>query len=248
MTPASNEGEAVLLLAKKLLAVQRDSAHFHAVQAQCAFAIEAYIGVLQVVDAQNGIAAMSLGRTLFGAVVSAVILAKHQEKLDDFKNHGKLTTFQMARSIPSDSRFGSPGLKKFRDETKSECDALSAYFKPTRNWHRFATTETFDEAELPTGWRGRYYVRASAIAHGDPFPVVQQFDKESKDYKIQAGPEEWKRWTEKERVMSMLLMIHMIERLSRVFALGLESEIAPVRQQIEGTARQQMQGLLRPSC
>lgn len=200
-----------------------------------------------MIDAKNGIAAMSLGRTLFEAVVSAVILAKHQEKLDDFKNHGKWTTFQMARSISPTSQFHSPGLKKFREDTKTECDALQAYFKPTGNWHLLKTTDAFAEAEMPEDWRSRYYVRVSAIAHGHPFPVVQQFDRETKDYKIQAEPEEWKRWAEKERIMSALLMLHMVGRISRVFALGLESEIAPIGQQVDGTARRQMQGFLRPS-
>ncbi len=247
LTLASNESERVLLLAKKMLAVERNGAHFRAVQAQCAVAIEAYTGVIQVVAAENGIAAVSLVRTLLEAVVSAVILAKHQEKLDDFKNHGKWTTFQMARSIPADSRFHSPGVKKFTDDTTPECDALQAYFKPTGNWHLLKTADAFAEAELPENFRGRYYIRVSAIAHGHPFPVVQQFDRESKDWKIQAEPEEWKKWAEKERITSMLLMLHMIERLSRIFALGLESEIAPVRQEVEGTARQQMQGFLRRS-
>jgi hypothetical protein len=235
-----------LRLAKKVLVVERGNPHFRAVQAQCAFAIEAYAGVLVVVDAQNGVAAVSLGRTLLEAVVSSVILAKHQEKLDDFKNHGKLTTFQMARSTPSGSRFDSPGLKKFRDDSRSERDALQAHFKPTGNWHLFKTSDAFAEAELPEDFRGRYYVRVSAIAHGHPFPVVQEFDKASKDWKIQAEPEEWKKWAEKERIMAMLLMLHMIGRLSGVFALGLESEIAPVSQQIRQTAQQQMQ-TLRPS-
>jgi hypothetical protein len=247
MTPASKEGEAVLRLTKRLLAVQRDNAHFRAVQAQCAFATETYTGVLQVVDTQNGIAVVSLVRTLLEAVVSAVILAKHQEKLDDFKNHGKWTTFQMARSISAESRFHSPGVKKFRDDTTPECDTLQAYFKPTGNWHLLKTTDAFAEAELPENFRGRYYIRVSAIAHGHPFPVVQQFDRESKDWKIQAEPEEWKKWAEKEGVMSMLLMLHMIDRLSSVFALGLESEIAPVRQQVWGIAEQQMQTFQSPS-
>jgi hypothetical protein len=239
-------GARVFRLAKKVLAVEQGCPHFRAVQAQCAFAIEAYSGVLRVVDAQNGVAAVSLGRTLFEAVVSAVILAKHQEKLEDFKNHGKLTTLQMARSVPPGSRFDSPGLRKFRVDTEAECDALQAYFKPTRNWHLLKNSDAFAEAELPENFRDRYYIRVSAVAHGHPFAVVQQFDKEGKNWKIQEEPEEWKKWAEKERVMSMLLMLHMIERLSRVFALGLESEIAPVSQQIWGAARQQMQ-TLRPS-
>jgi len=247
MIPASNESEAVLLLAKKVLVAERDGAHFRAVQAQCAFAIEVYTGVIQMVAAQNGIAAMSLGRTLFEAVVSAVILAKHVEKLEDFKNHGKLTTFQMARSVPPASRFDSPGSKKFVDDTKTEYAALQAHFKHTGNWHLLKNSDAFAEAELPENFRGRYYIRVSAIAHGHPFPVVQQFDRESKDWKIQAEPEEWRRWAEKEHVMSMLLMLHMIERLSSVFALGLESEIAPVRQQVWGIAEQQMRDFLRPS-
>jgi hypothetical protein len=43
----------------------------------------------------------------------------------------------------------------------------------------------------------------------------------------------------------MFLMLHMIERLSRIFALGFESEIAQVRQQVERTAERQMRALYK---
>jgi hypothetical protein len=179
----SSESEGVLMLAKKVLALERDSSHFRAVQAQCTVAIEVYTGALLVVGAQNGIAAMSLGRTLFEAMVTAVILAKHPEKLDDFKNHGKLTTFQMARSIPSDSRFDSPKLKKFINDTQTEYDALQSYFKRTGNWHLLKNSDAFAEAELPENWRSRYSVRVSAIAHGDPFPIVQHSTRRAETIK-----------------------------------------------------------------
>jgi hypothetical protein len=234
-----NESERVLQLAGRLLLIQQNSAHFQAVQAQCAFSIEAFRGVLEVVESQNGIAAQSLLRTLFEAVVSAVILAKHPEKLDDFMNHGKLTTFRMARAIPSNSPLAS-AVSAFRDATKAECDTLYAYFKETGNWHLLKNADAFAEAGLPNNMRGRYYLRASAIAHGHPFPVVQHFGIENKGWKIRARHEDWQKWIETARVMGMLLMLHMIEQLNSLFQLGMDSAVALVKQDVEGIAHQQM--------
>jgi hypothetical protein len=249
LTPAPSE--RVLRLAKKVTAVERGNAHFCAVQAQCAFAIETYAGVLQLASVQNGVGAVSLGRTLFEAVVSAIILAKHQEKLEDFKNHGKLTTFQMARSVPSGSRFDSPELRKFRDDTEVECNVLQAYFKPTSNLREIGT---FSRTRMRLPRRSCQRTSGAdttsvcqllrTVTH---FRLSNNSIRKAKIGRSRRSMRNGRYGPRKKRVMGMLLMLHMIARLSSVFALGLESEIAPVWQQVWGIAQQRMQGALRPS-
>jgi hypothetical protein len=201
-------GKKVLHLSGRVLSADSVSTHFQAVQAQCAFAIEVYKGLLRVVAAKNGIAAQALLRTLFETIVSAVILAKHPEKLDDFKNHGKLTAHRIARSIPSGSPY-APATKAFLEATRTECDALHKVFKSAGgNWHLLKTSASFDEAEMPENFYDRFYGRASAIAHGDPFAVVQHLDIEGKVLRIGPRPNAWKKWTVTAHGMSTLLTAH----------------------------------------
>src|SRR4029077_5224110 len=138
----------------------------------------------------------------------AVILAKHPELLEDFEKHGRLTALRIARSIPADSRFAKK-IDSFRASTKAEADALYAYFKPTGNWHKRGTKDSFTEAELPPNMYDRFYIRSSSIAHGDPFVVVKNLDMEGKKWKV--GPrskKELKLWNGQAYVMASLLMIH----------------------------------------
>jgi CRISPR/Cas system CMR-associated protein Cmr3 (group 5 of RAMP superfamily) len=39
-------------------------------------------------------------------------------------------------------------------------------------------------------------------------------------------------------------MLHMIERMSQIFGLGMESKMSPVKQEVEAIAKAQMQSAL----
>jgi Family of unknown function (DUF5677) len=235
----TSESLKVLALANRLLSAGRDDAHFQAVQSQCTSAIEVYTGVLQLVETQNGISAQALVRTLFEAIVGAVILVKHPEMLNDFRNHGKLTALRIARSIPRDSPFAKK-LQIRRAAASAEYDALYHHFKATGHWHHFKTKASFTEAELPEDFYERYYARASSIAHGNPFVVLQPLDEEAKNWGIQSRPRQWKKWAAQARVLSMLLMLHMVESVARAFALGLGPELRKVRQEVAALANSEM--------
>jgi hypothetical protein len=229
-------------LAKEIMAARRDDAHFKAVQAQCAFSLEVYTGIQCVAAVENGVSAQALLRTLFEAVVGAVILAKHVEMLDDFRNHGKLTALRIVQSFPQDSIFAKK-LTTVRDATKAECDALYESFKTGGgNWHRMKTTASFTDAEMPDNFYQRFYGPASAVAHGEPYVVVQNLDMEGKNWEIQPRYRVWRHWSGTSQVMSLWLMLHMVERVSQVFSLGVKTE--SVKQEVKEFGDKQMKAAL----
>jgi Family of unknown function (DUF5677) len=235
-----NLSENVQTLANKIVEAKQDSAHFQAVQAQCAFAVKVNAGILHLVAVRNGASAQALLRTLFETIVSVVILAKHPEKLDDFRNHGKLAAFRTARAIPADSPMAKK-LKGFIDATSAEHDALYAYFKAAGwHWHLLTTKDSFTEAGMPEKFWERFYGRASAISHGQPYVVVQHLDMEGKSWEIKPRYTEWDDWADKAHMMGLLLMLHMVESVSNIFSLGLEAELMPLSAQVQAIAQQQM--------
>ena len=230
------------MLADKILTSSQTGVHFEAVRAQCAVAAKVYTGVLQLVSLLNGVSAQALLRTLFETIVGAVILAKHPEKLDDFGKHGKLTLLRMAQSIDESSAFAKKQMTEtLKNVAKAERDDLADYFKPTYNWHMLRSKAAFDEAELTKNFHESFYARASAIAHGEPFTVFQHKDPEAKTWKIEPRCEEWSKWPMIAYVMSMLLMLHMVGHVSKVFGLGLEDELAVVGAEVGALAGKQMQ-------
>ena len=86
---ATGESLKVVALSRKILSAPSSSEHFAAVQAQCGVALELHGGVLQLGGVKNGLAAFAVVRSLFEAVIGAVILANHPEKLEDFGKHGR---------------------------------------------------------------------------------------------------------------------------------------------------------------
>ncbi|MFZ0334997.1 MAG: DUF5677 domain-containing protein [Candidatus Acidiferrales bacterium] len=242
----TNESSKVRSLANKILTAPKANKHFDAVQAQCAVAVEVYTGILQLAAAQNGLSASALVRTLFETIIGAVVLANHPEKLEDFGNQGKLTLLRLARSIREGSLVNKQITKTLRDVANAEYDTLYAFFKPTKNWHKltreYAFKEAFEGAPLYETFYDSFYGRTSAIAHGEPFNVFRHLDAEAKTWKIEARYTEWReKWPVLAEVMAMFLLLHLIERVSKAFALGLEAEYAIVNADVGALAGRQMQ-------
>src|ERR1700733_684885 len=113
----TEEAVQIEALASKIALVEKpDNFHFQAVRAQCAAAYEVFVGILCLVDEDNGVSAQSLLRTLFETVVGAVILAKHSEKVLDFGMHARLTWFRAAKARPE----GSPAIEAFPSRAAAE--------------------------------------------------------------------------------------------------------------------------------
>jgi len=228
MTDTTNS--SILELSKQVANKKTDNRHFSAVQAQIAFANEVLRGISTVSTDGNGLAAETLLRTLFEVVASAIILAKHGDKLEDFVRHGRFTELRMMRVIeepPLKARLAS-----IVAATEAEYQELYAEFKEQR-WHKMGTTESFTEAEFQPGIYDRYYRRASAISHGQPYVTVRHG-------KVEARPVPWKNFSTGAVNMASLVMVTFLAIVSREFKLGLDDEIVKLGREADADAARHM--------
>jgi hypothetical protein len=224
---------AISQLATHISQQKTDDDHFHAVQVQIAFAINIYSGVLEVCSTQNGLAGEALLRTLFEVTANAIILAKHKNKVKDFVRQARLTELRMMRviEVPALKERLAPAIAA----TEKEFQELWAEFKEQR-WHKIGTKESFIEAEFPAGIYDRYYRRASAIAHGQPYATAR-------GGKVEARPTAWKNFGTGAANMASLLVVLLLAIVNREFKLGLDKEIAELQKQADAPAKRHMDAI-----
>jgi Family of unknown function (DUF5677) len=116
------------------------------------------------------LAGEALLRTLFEVAVSAIILAKHRDRLEHFVGHARFTELRMMRviEVPALKEQLAPTIAA----TEREFQQLWAEFKDQR-WHKMGTKDSFIKAEFQPAIYDGYYRRASAIAHGQPYVTVR---------------------------------------------------------------------------
>ncbi len=226
----ANHASAIIDPAKRVIEPKAEDALLEAVQAQIAFATEVYRGILEVCSSQNGLAGEALLRTLFEVVASTIILAKHRDKLKEFVRHGRFTELRMMRviEVPELKKRLAPAIAA----TEKEFRELWDEFKEPR-WHKMATKDSFIEAEFPLDIYDRYYRRASAIAHGQPYVTAR-------NGKVEARPVEWKDMAIGAANMASLLFVLLLAIVSREFKLALDKEIEELRKTIDAHARNHM--------
>ncbi len=224
---------AITELATRVSQARTEDAHLHAVQAQIAFATNIYCGVLEVCSSQNGLAGEALLRTLFEVAASTIILAKHRDRLKDFVRHARFTELRMMRviEVPALKARLAPTIAA----TEKEFQELWAEFKEQR-WHKMGTKDSFIEAEFQPEIYDRYYRRASAIAHGQPYVTVR-------NGKVDARPTAWKNLSIGAANMASLLIVLLLAIVNREFKLGLDREIAELQEEADAHAKRHMDAI-----
>jgi hypothetical protein len=168
-------------------------------------------------------------------ITSTIILAKNPEKLGDFIEHGRMTEIRMMRVIET------PALKERLEPavqvTETEFQRLWAKFNENR-WHRLGTKESFAQAEFESSVYDRFYRRASAIAHGQPYVTVRQGQ-------VRARSTAWKNLSLGVRNQSMLMMATLLATLNREFKLGLDDKLVGLQQDIDAHLIQHMGEILK---
>ena len=221
---------SILNLSKQIAASPNVDEHRGAVLAQLAFSNQIFEGITAVCEKGNGVSAEALLRTLFETLSSAVILAKHPEKLKDFIDHGRMTELRMLRVIET------PSLKQRLDKTvkatEAEFQQLWAKFNE-RRWHGLGTRESFTEAEFGPNAYDRYYRRASAISHGQPYVTVREG-------KVKARPIAWKNFSIGAENMAMLVLCTSLAILNREFKLGVDNDLAKLQAPLDAHLKQHM--------
>ena len=198
--------------------------------AHLAFANEVFEGITTVCEKGNGISAESLVCTLFETLTGTVILAKHPEKLQDFVEQGRMTELRMMRVIET------PVLKKRLERavkaTDAEFQKLWIKFNE-RSWHGLNTKEAFAEAEFGTDVYNRYYRRASAIAHGQPYVTAHRGE-------VRARPNAWKRLPVAAENMAMLMLSTSLIVSSRECKLAFDHDLTNLQQLLNAHLRKHM--------
>lgn len=222
------EGSLIYKLAKRVAEQTATDEHRRAVNAQVLFANQIYFAIFRMVADQNGLAAEALLRTLFESAVNCVILAKHKEKLNDFIRYGQFTHLRLLRF--------NDVMKEVTDAlvkaTEAEWEKLFAEFKAAE-WHKLGTRDSFIEAELEPEMYDKYFRRASAIAHGEPYVTVHRTDATWKNWTVSARPDHWKTLTIGAYVLACYMMLRSLAVVSREFKLGLEEEIKQLLAQVD---------------
>jgi hypothetical protein len=199
----------------RIIEIKDPTEHFEAIQAQLAFAKNIFLGLISVCAEKNGLAGEALVRTLFEVVTSTIILAKHPDRLSRFVRHGRLTELRMLRFIET------PELKErvadIIKETDKEFQELWEEFNE-RPWHNLKTKDALADAEFDAGIYDRYFRRASAIAHGQPYVTVR-------GGKVAARPVAWSNLSMGAANLGRLLMVSLAQIVNREFELSLNAEI-----------------------
>jgi hypothetical protein len=222
---------ALIALSTRVIEEKTEDDHFLAVQAEIAVAAEIYKGILQVCQYQNGMAGEALLRTLFEVVTTAIILAKDKNKLKDFFGHARYTELRIIRTIEE------PELRKRLEPTiiatENEYQGLLKEFE-YKSWHKMKTKQSFIEAEFQPSFYDKYYRRASAIAHGQPYATVR-------NGKSAARPSAWRTMAIGAVNMASMMMSNLLAITNREFKLNLENELAVVAGGADADARKHMQ-------
>lgn len=221
---------SILNLSKEIAAADNADEHKAAVLAQIAFANNIFEGIIAVCEKKNGLSAEALLRTLFESLCNALILAKHPEMLADFIAHGRMTELRMQRVIETPAL--KQRLEKTIKETESEFKQLWAKFNE-RRWNGLSTKEAFAEAEFGDNVYDRYYRRASAISHGQPY-VTTRGDK------VSARPTAWANMSVGAENMAMLMLLTALAIVSRELELGKEPDITNLQKELDPVLKQHM--------
>jgi len=147
--------------------------HFKAVQLVCGSALEHYRGILKLVEADDSLSAKVVSRVLLETLVTAVILAKHPEKIEDFRECGRYFHLRTLHNSKweTDPRLATPRnaliLKHGADHKHLE----RKYGK--RLWHGLTRKDAFAEAGYVFIYDG-FYRPTSEMAHAEPSRYVMR--------------------------------------------------------------------------
>jgi len=153
---------ALAKCATAVLAHKPENDLFEAAQHKCEWCWHDLTAVLTLVATECHLAAFGHTRSLYENLLTTLHLSKHPEKLADFKDYGKVASYEIFRDL-----LGSD--KDFFEEVREEYAKLRPRFVHRGNlgnWHRTSVFSLFEEAGMEKLYH-TYYKQASSFAHGD---------------------------------------------------------------------------------
>jgi hypothetical protein len=150
--------------------------HFKAVQLVCGSALEHHRGILKLIEADDSLSAKVVSRVLLETLVTAVILAKHPARIEDFRECGRYFHMRTLHNLmwQTDPRFATP-----RDALISEHGADYKHLEAKygkRLWHGLTRKAAFAEAGYDFHIYDDFYRPTSEMAHAEPSRYVMRDD------------------------------------------------------------------------
>src|SRR5581483_7198598 len=153
-----------------------------------------------------------------------IVLAKNRRKLGDFKEHARFTHQRILRVLRV-TESTQHNLDKVLRQIAREYSYFESKFKSIQAWHGMKKSESFEAANLSRNLRSTYYVRGSAIAHGEPWVVFIHRNLSGRRYRIGARPDYWEKCSVTARDESLLMTLHLLVELNVCFKLKLDDEL-----------------------
>lgn len=148
--------------------------HFKAVQQICGSALEHYRGIMKLIEAEDALCAKVVSRVLLEVLVTAVVLAKHPESIEDFRQCGR---YFHLRTLQNSTWETDPKLAKVRDGLISKHGAdfkdLEKKFAK-KLWHGLTRKAAFIEAGFEFDVYDIFYRPMSEMIHAEPSLYVMR--------------------------------------------------------------------------
>lgn len=143
--------------------------HFNAVQLICSSALEHFRGIERLCLDENPIPAKALSRILLENLVTAVVLAKHPEKLQDFRDCGRYLHLRSMRSTGiAELNDRKSALLKKHGTDYSQLEKRFRY----KLWHGMTRREALNDAgyifERDPDMYDEFFRPTSDFVHSDP--------------------------------------------------------------------------------
>ncbi len=204
--------------------------HFKAVQLVCSSALEHYRGILKLVEAEDALSAKVVSRTLLETLVTAVLLAKHPEKIEDFRESGRYFHLRTMHNLKWET---DPRIAGARETLISKHGAdyrrLEEKFgrKP---WHSMTRKAAFIEAGFIFDTYDIFYRPTSEMAHAEPSRYVMRDNNDAWVF----GRSDLKeaRWLAGAYVSSYDLLLIGMEQINLVLNLPFGERIAACKKSL----------------
>ncbi len=217
--------------------------HFHAVQLVCSSALELFRGILKLFEEENPISAKALSRVLLETLVTAVVLAKHPEKLQDFKDCGRYLHLRYLKS--SDGAL-FPELEghqlKLIAKHGADYTQLERKFR-RRLWHGMTREASFVEAGFDPSIYDGFYRPTSAFAHGEPSRYVMQ--DQNDEWVFGRSDDKEARYLAGALASSTSLLLEALEQINQTLSLPFSERLKAFKQPFLAFVRTFSEALLK---
>src|ERR1039458_5753695 len=216
--------------------------HFKAVQLVCSSAMEHYRGILKLIEAEDALSAKVVSRVLLEVLVTAVVLAKHPEKIEDFRECGR---YFHLRRLQYSTWLTEPRLAKERDSPASKHGADYKHLEKkygTRLWHGLTRKASFIEAGFDFDVYDIFYRPTSEMTHAEPSRYVMRDPDDAWVF----GRSDLKelRYLAGAYVSSYELLLVGMEQINRVLSLPFGNRLAACKKSLFGFAPKYEEALL----